>query len=149
MPIIVLLVLFSLLSPAESSAADAWVNGHPAAPDRILLEPNEDALGETVSHISASPFSLLRVSLIDGRRIDGAELRLRSSFSARARFLEVSVPKSMSLAEALKTAAKIPGIRSAWPNYRSRLFDFTPFAYVLINMELALDYLHDETRPLT
>ncbi len=110
-------ILCAIASPAL--AGDVEYHGHLAAADRILVIPASPLDANLPARIAAEGLRVSRIHTLDGRiRAVSPIEKATVSLPARTAFLSLAVPPDWSLDEALDAASAVPGIESAWPDYR-------------------------------
>jgi len=109
-------------------ASDVLIDGHFAASDRILVELHDNVNDNFISRLSARGLTPRYASYTNGRK-HGFD-KLKSSPGLRSlsnvRFLAVSVPKDMSIDQAIETAIRTADVKAAWPDWRVNVANYEP-----------------------
>ncbi len=104
---------------ASAIAGDVDYRGHLAAADRILVIPSAPTGARLPGLIAAEGLSVSRIHTLDGRvRAVSPIEKATITLPDRTAFLTLAVPADWSLDDALDAARAVPGVESAWPDYR-------------------------------
>lgn len=111
------LLLTLLIAPSitEAQREIAWIDGYPADPATIIIDPASGVVFSTLlKELETHEISVASVSVQGGRRLATAML---NSGQDAVHHLVALVPEGITVQQAIAQAQTIPGVAGAWPNH--------------------------------
>lgn len=108
-----------VLAPASWSS-DVTIGGYPADADRVLIVPDQVRPTAHWNAAAEAGFSPMRIFSLAGTRrtVSPTQKIAPVDLGSEVAYVEWRRPSLLSLEQALALAETLPGVESAWPDYR-------------------------------